>query len=254
MRKIIESKYIHILLIFTFFLFIGYMLPYIADDWFWGSYYGQYHYETGFQYINGRYLGDILIYHLTRNRLLRSFIFSLILTLTTYLLSKFKNNNSNKILLSFLLIMTMSFNVLKDGVFWISGFANYVPSALLILITLYFIKLDNKKLAILMLPLGIASSLFLENVTIYHLVFSLLLLVYSFIKDKKINYIYLFYFIGSLIGTLVMFLNPSYIAVFSSGDDPFTAKGINFTGMINKIIDEILPGSCCDNFAILFNL
>ena len=251
MRKIIESKYIHILLIFTFFLFVGYMLPYIADDWFWGSYYGQYHYETGFQYINGRYLGDILIYHLTRNRLLRSFVFSLILTITTYLLSIFKNNNSNKILLSFLLIMTMSFNVLKDGVFWISGFANYVPSALLILIILYIIKLNNKKLTILMLPLGIASSLFLENVTIYHLVFSLILLVYSLIKEKKINYIYLFYFIGSLIGTLIMFLNPSYIAVFSSGDDPFTAKGINFTGMINKIIDEILPGLLYGNPVVI---
>lgn len=225
-----NNKYKSIILIavvFFFFFTISYLLPYTNDDWAWGSNIGIERLNNFFTNYNGRYLGNLLVILLTRFRLLKAIFVGGIFTSIIYLSVCITNKKNISILLLSILLMVFLPHTLFRQVFaWTSGFTNYVPPMLLVLIwVLVNIKLlDNKNIKISkiwIIPsfiLGVSTCLFMEHVTLYIIFISFASLIYCLKKKIKININQVTYFIGTLVGAVLMFQNEAYFHVVA-GDD-----------------------------------
>ena len=116
---------------------------------------------------------------------------------------------------------------------------------MLVLIYLYFNKdisyqeIENKsnKICFMFLLLGFISSLFVENITLYNIMISIIIIVYSYKKYKRVSNFNFSYLIGSILGAIVMFSNGAYRNVVNNTDNYRTiAKG--FKGIILRIKDN----------------
>ena len=131
---------------------------------------------------------------------------------------------------------------------WMSGFFNYVPGTLLILIYFYLIR-DHFKGKILSLPsgnlplifiLGFAAQLFSENLTIYALCISFGLVVWYLLEHKKCHIAMIVHLLGSISGAAVMFLSPNYRRI-SEGQDAYRTMEFSFEGLL-EIFEENYSG------------
>lgn len=225
MKKI--NKRFIILVVFLFFLVIGYLFPYTNDDWAWASYIGENRLINFFRNYNGRYLGNLLVLVLTRYRIIRAIIISLFLTLITCFISKIvdKKNITVFLLISLLMVLTPQ-PLFRQAIAWTSGFANYVPPILATIIWIYLIKdlFENRSIKMSkwwLIPtflFGVGSCLFMEHVTIYLICLSIFSIVYCLIKKIKLNCNQFSFLIGNVLGAILMFQNEAYHHVFK-GDD-----------------------------------
>ena len=226
-QRILNKNFVISIILFLLTTIIFYFAPYTHDDWAWGSSLGLERLHSLFDNYNGRWAGNIAVLILTRIRLLKA-IFCALTLLIIVVLSRYFINKKN-IQLSYLmafLLMLMPLSVLSQGIFWTSGFTNYVIPIALILI---FIVLNkdlfdkgsssiSNKFIIPFLILGFVTSLFIENLTIYNIFLSIFIIVYQVIKNKNVNFANISYFIGSILGTILMFSNSAYSSIFNSSD------------------------------------
>lgn len=253
-KKLINNKW----LIASFFVifFFTLLFPYSGDDWQWAV--GELSIERiiGFSTnanLNGRYLGNIFVILLTKNILIRGIIMSLTLAGILHIISKKFNVNYLVIATALLLIPR---EIMKQSVVWSSGFANYTISTLFLLITLILIIRSykeatfNAKLSVVNIILCFASSLFIENLTIGLLIFLFITNIVYIFKYKRININLLSCLIGSIIGTLTMFIHPAYFGV-ASGEDGY--RNIPTDGGILERILSNLENYICP-FAINNNI
>lgn len=226
--KLFSKKNIFFIILIVLVFILSYMFPYTHDDWAWGSSIGIDRLTTLFKDYNGRWLGNLLVILLTRNRILRSLVITSVFTGIVFYISKILNvkNNFMKILI-IILIFLMPVFILAQAVAWTSGFSNYVVGVLLTLIYLNYNKeelLDNKnkvinyKNIILYFILGFSSSLFIEHVTIYNVLISILFLILGKVIKKRITKINLSYMIGAILGAFLMFSNSAYYNVINNQD------------------------------------
>ncbi len=218
-------------LIFVLFFGLCFLFPYTGDDWAWGSRIGLERLETWFKDYNGRYAGNLLVLLITRSVIVRSFVESICFTFIVYLMNKIinKKNNLLGIFIVFLLCL-MPMDIFRQSVVWASGFSNYVPPILLFLVYIYCNsylfedKIINKKKSIfvlfLYLILGFVGALFIENITIYIFILGGFVCLYELFRTKKISLHNIFYFIGVLLGTGLMFSNGAYQMV-GAGEDTY---------------------------------
>ena len=227
MKKNIDKNKVIIIIVFLFFLILGYLFPYTNDDWAWGTSIGINRLNHFFVNYNGRYLGNLLVLLLTRFRIIKAIIIAITLTLIMVFVAKTANKkNSTLLLISALLVVLIPQPIFRQAIAWTSGFTNYVPPILLVLVWIYINKnlIDNKEVKLSIwwiLPifiLGVCTCLFMEHVTIYIVCLSALILIYSYIKKIKININQISYFIGTLVGAFLMFQNGAYHHVLK-GDD-----------------------------------
>ena len=220
MKKFLKENRFYIIFGCCFFL-VSLLFPYTGDDWYWGTYDLDFNLFSIFSQdleLNGRYLGNLMAVVLTRNIFVRGLIMSIIISLLFKLIHTYTKADNRLILLLFLV---MPIEIFKQVVPWSAGFANYMISALLFLTVLYILNNKNgKKRNCVIFFLSIITSLFLENITLFLLGLTLILNVRFFVKNKRVNYLYLCAFVGSVIGTLIMFLQPSYILSFT-GENPY---------------------------------
>ena len=212
-KNIIYSSILLSLLIILGFLFI-----YTGDDWAWGSQIGLNRLNTFFKNYNSRYLGNLTVLLLTRSTLLKSIVIGTIIFGIINLLYKITNNKRIDIyLISTILILNTPKLIFKEAISWTSGFSNYATSTFLMLIFFYYIKdiqknkIDNHTSfeTILLFILGLSSSLFIENFTIYNLLLTIFLVIYHKYKYKEFNNNLISHTLGSIAGFLLMFLNLS---------------------------------------------
>ena len=210
MKKFVKDNAFYILFFIGFFL-ISLLFPYTGDDWVWGTYKLNLETITNLSVdleLNGRYIGNIIAIILTRNIVIRGLVMSLVMTLLLRIINRC---TGGKKYLDIFLLVCIPACVFKQVIPWSAGFANYMVSTL-VLFWIIDLLLNNKEehymLAFLLCFIG---SLFLENNTIFILGFTIFLNVRYYIKNKKINKLYLFAFLGSAIGTFIMFSHPSYI-------------------------------------------
>lgn len=221
----------NLLFVCMFFVFVilCYIFPYTHDDWGWGiKEIGiEERFNTFFKDYNGRYAGNYLVLLLTRFKLLKTFIMAGVITLIIYLMKKVTSvKNKSSIYLMIILFMLMQQSTFSQVVPWVSGFSNYAFPVLscLIFINLNLPLFENKKtnlsnwLIIPLLILGFIGSLFIEHVTIYNLFLCIFILIVSYKKSKKISFPNLFYFVGSIMGTILMFSNGAYHKINSGTD------------------------------------
>ena len=72
---------------------------------------------------------------------------------------------------------------------------------------------------LLVFMLGILGALFIENVTISNIVLAISIIAFSFIKFKKIFPTHILFFISTIIGASIMFLNPTYRVILAGNDE-----------------------------------
>ena len=216
------------IIMFTIVSIIFYFAPYTHDDWAWGSSIGIERLNTLFANYNGRWAGNLFVILLTRCRILKAIFSALILYLIVKLSKKIVNkNNSQLSYLMVILILFMPISVIAQSTFWVSGFTNYVIPVVFLLYYLNFNKnIINKSNendtiinTILFLFIGFIASLFIENLTIYNMLLSIVVIAYEFIKYKKVSKSNITYFIGSALGTVLMFSNGAYHNVMNQTDN-----------------------------------
>ena len=219
---ILKNKY-YLLFIFLFFFIL--LFPYTCDDFVWGTYKFDIHIlRTLFNdaSINGRYLGNLISLIITRNRIIKSLIMGITTTLIIYYIKKI---SKSKLMYLFILLLIMPTMIFSQSIVWASGFANYAFSTLFLLICLDL--LEKKSNNILIVLCFICSSLFMENITVFLFGYTLYLNIRYLIKNKKINIKYLLAFIGSLVGSIIMFSHPSYMNILTGDDTYRVAAGIH---------------------------
>lgn len=212
------------LLIFLALFLICYFFPYTGDDWAWGTSIGLDRLKSCFKDYNGRWLGNLMVLLLTRVRILRAFIVSISISLIAILVSKIitkdEKKHRNNTLIVILLLLIIPSSIFQQSIAWTSGFCNYVLPVLFVLLYLYIVKTGNENLktAIFSFFLGISSTLYIEHMTIYSVVLSIIICIADIVKNKKVGRNNLLYFIGSILGSTIMFSNGASINILNQTD------------------------------------
>lgn len=217
------------------------ILPMLGDDLLHGSFGVGIHFMED---INGRYLGNLFGINLSSSFLLRILVKTIVLLGIVTLIYKLSSSKKlSVLLLSLLAVLSMPKEMFRQVILNSSGFGNYViPTfGILLIIFLHFKKQIKKNniYYLLFFGLGIFNSLFVEHVTIYNVLLSIYLAMYSFIFDKDKKGYFIAYLTGSILGGILMFSNPIYLSSFKGEDDYRSITGIQ--DMIRKfclIINE----------------
>lgn len=213
--------------LFVLFALLVYLFPYSGDDWAWGSQIGAERLQNWFDGYNGRYAGNLLVMALTRSKLLSVLTVSLSLVGACALPRIFASGSALvPCTLGALLLLTLPKGVFTQAVVWTSGFSNYVPPVLLTM--LYFISVSNifeKKLpqykaytGVICAVLGFAGALFIENITLFNIAISVVIIADCFRRHRKFFAPHLLYFAGSAAGAVLMFSNSAYGLIASQED------------------------------------
>lgn len=205
--------------LYAFFLLIMSMIVVLSwDDFFWGGDSGIQLLNQKFEGYNGRYLGNIIIILMTRFPLVKVFLYTTINLGIVYLIYLLLSKKVNMSYIIFILI-TIPMDIFKQTFGWMSGFANYNVSSLLILSLLYLVlyKKSTVTTNILVLLISFISQFLTENVTITTIFISIGLICYYFFINKKKIVLPISWFIGASIGAWVMFQNTAYHTSGSRG-------------------------------------
>ena len=240
------KKHINIISIFLISFLLFLLFPYTGDDLSWKfntlslSLIKQFSQDLS---LNGRYMGNIFSVILAQSIIIKSLLSSIVVTSIIFIIHKFIKV---KYIYIILLLLLMPLDIFKESIVWMSGFANYVISTLFLLIFfILFQKNWSKKkfscLSLISFIIILLSSLFIENVTIFLLLYMLVANIIYYIKHKQININLVISLIGAIIGFLIMFLHPTYLNIFRGNDGYRNIKDND--GLINRIIG---------NYALVF--
>ena len=256
-KFLLEKRYLFATIIGIFMFTM--LFPYSGDDLQWSI--GELSIERiiGFSTntsLNGRYLGNVIVILLAKNKIIRAFIMSLTLA---YIINTIKTKEKCNFLTVILFLLLMPKGVFKQGIVWSSGFANYAFSIMLLFVALSLVQklfVCNKfdvKMVIPSILIFYLSSLVIENLTIFLFLFLVIINVIYLIKNKRVNFNLVISFIGSLLGLLTMFTHPAYSGVFSGEDGYRTISSINdiFITAKKNFNEIIFPNSISNNL-ILF--
>lgn len=213
-----RKNIIYSVLLLSLLIILGFLFIYTGDDWAWGSEIGLNRLNTFFKNYNNRYLGNLTVLLLTRSNYLKGLVIGFVLFGIINLLSKITNKKRIDLyLISTILILNTPKLIFREAISWTAGFSNYATSTFLMLIFFYYIKdIQEKRIdnhlsikTFLLFILGLSSSLFIENFTIYNLLLSIFILIFHKFKYKELNKNLISHTIGSTTGSLLMFLNLS---------------------------------------------
>ncbi|MDY1543344.1 DUF6056 family protein [Lactiplantibacillus pentosus] len=235
----------HIILfgIGIFWAILGFVTPLTGDDWTWGSQIGLNRLANGYVGYNGRILSNTLEIIISRSTLIRVILFTVINTLLVYFVVNIAVGKDKAkpwhYLLATGLFTTISTSVYAQSFGWFAGFINYILGALVIFVychwiaTYHPISLKVKAINYIgMFVLGVASALIIEHVTFYLLCLSLMAFLYLR-KSRRQLRLNVAYFSGIVVGGLIMFLNPSYVRVFTGHD---TLRHTAHNGLFSQAI------------------
>lgn len=219
------------LFVYTFFLLLFFWMaeqvPYTHDDWHWGI-------EQGIQQlvtasVNSRYAGNFFVVVMTRSKILKTFIMGICQFLIPFLLAdlavghnreNYKSRRFQCFLMSNTFLFLLDSKIWAQTFGWVAGFANYVISAVFLLICykewLYIVDIPNYiskeswPKSIFWGIICVISQLFIENLSIVIVFDAFLCCINYYWKTGKISKKYIFMFIGALTGLLLMFSSPIY--------------------------------------------
>lgn len=207
------------LALFVGFVILAYLFPYTGDDWGWGSQIGLDRLSDWFADYNGRYAGNLLVVALTRSKLLDAAVMGAALVCACLLPKLFAASEVlSAYAFSTLLFLLLPREIYAQAVAWTSGFSNYVPPILLTM--LYFVLVKNvfdespphynRFLWVPVALTGFISALFMENVTVFNIGASLLIIGYAYLRFKRVYPVHLAHLVSSAAGAALMFSNSAY--------------------------------------------
>ena len=253
-------------LLFLFCLWMCAQIPYTHDDWDWGTANGLVYLTTAVQ--NSRYAGNLTEVLLTRLPWLKTLVMAAVMTALplagTAVLSRLPSGESpesprRKPLLFW--FFSMEYLLLPRVIWqetcgWVAGFSNYTISGLLLLVYLLLV-LNTEQApkptarilrALLYFFFGLVIQLFLENLTLYLTLLSLLLVCASAVRGRRLPGTRLLcLFAGNLLGCLLMFSSRMYGALFSQGTALEGLRAFTFERDSGAAIS--FSAACCSFFS-----
>lgn len=232
--------------LFVLFLLLSLMFPYTGDDWAWGSSIGVERLEVFFKNYNGRYLGNLLVFALTRNKVLDAVVMAVSFTLISYFCYAYSANKSKMLFwVAAILFFSMPKEIFAQSIVWTAGYSNYVPSALISAIFLLSARkvtqvnppAPDKKPGknIWMFVLGFCGGLFIEHITLFNIYFTAGVIIYAFVRFKKYYKEHFAFLIGAIVGACAMFSDPSYLTIIQGGH-----KHKQIPQGVDKIVEMIV--------------
>ena len=203
------------------------LMPYVDDDWDWGTQGGIERLRQGFSDYNGRYLGNLLVLLLTRSPVFKALCVGVGFFFIAYLPARAAGRGSAGVfLLSLTLLLLMPAEMLGQTMAWASGFANYGAGTAVLLIVLTQLgplwqgePLPVKR-GVVLLALALCGSLFMEHVTICMLCLSAGVFAYAALRTGRVQAAPCLFLAGAIVGAVVMFTNGGY-GVISAAQDPY---------------------------------
>lgn len=212
---------------------------------------------------NGRVFGNISSLILSKMYVVREFIKTLIVFLSVVFINKLifikdkeiTTGHGFTMVLIILSLYIMPNEMYRETYNWMSGFFNYVPTSLLTLIYLYIIRnhfygkeiKDSAFSVIASLIIGFASCLYLENLSIYIVFISVVMLVWYFVEHKKISWTMAAYSAFSVVGTFIMLMSPVYRGISSNGEDWYRKAAVT-----KDSVEIIFAENYCEIVSDLF--
>lgn len=217
----VNRKFLALLFVFSFAVMavLMYCSPFMSDDFEFSSFDFQNLGEVvdyALHYGNGRLIGNVGNVYLLGSLLLRLAVKAGVtagLIVLVPLALKLKNKLSY--LLSFLLFLGVAPSMFAQIYTWTSGFQNYVPSLLILVLCYMLWNSENtgpawktllKALAVFVLSFG--GQLYVEHSSILSVVLGLGAVIYAFRADRSKRLVSLVYLAGAVLGGLIMFLVP----------------------------------------------
>ena len=214
------------------YLWLAACIPYTHDDWEWGLPQGLRHFLAAD--LNSRYMGNLVEILLTRSPLLKTLVMGLVFTALPAAAAALgcfcaglRGEEALRVklpafLLGNLLLLSLRLDIWRETYAWVAGFSNYVASALLLL-AYHRLLLDGEeektglpRLLAAYLA-GVAVQLFLEDLTIYVLLCTLLALLLRRLRREAIPRSLWALLIGNVLGTALMFSSGLYGVLFHTG-------------------------------------
>lgn len=192
--------------------------------------------------LNGRVLGNGLEFLLIESPILSALVRSLVMFGAVVVAVKIISpKNRLGLLIAIGLLFLLPIPILTQTYLWQAGFFNYVTSTFAVLLIIFLIRRvqDLESASWInytsLFLVGIAGSLFAENVTVVGFVTLMSFMVYSIFK-KNLNSIRatLPALAGTIVGMIIMFSSPVYGAV-ASGEDGYRSVG---GGVISQLVDS----------------
>lgn len=238
--------------------FVSLLFPYTGDDWAWGSSIGLDRLAVWFADYNGRYVGNLLVIALTRNVILRSVVVAATMYGIALCVDRIdKARGPLAFWLSLLLLFCMPVTVRAQGIVWTSGFTNYAVPALFILMYFALFRdaffdgyVPNASRVVPCLILGFVNALIMENVTLFNVGISAVMLVYTRVRHKRWDLTQAAFLLGSVAGCVIMFTNGAYSNVAAGEDGYRSVADRSLKGIAKKTLFSIVPLLVLNNWAV----
>lgn len=229
-------------LMFLFSLFVAWNVPYTHDDWDWGREIGVANWLTGT--FNNRYVGTFFVIVMTRFPLVKTLVMALTMTLLPLLcvyLAIEVNTPPRRAfhlyILSYFVVFAMPVITWRQTYGWVAGFSNFTMGSLFLMMLLAALKYALGGtfgrpwlLGGVCLLLGFAAQLCSENISAFlplFLCISFVLL--RFWKRADLHPVFLGALCGTALGTLLMFFNPLYVNLATTGASPEHFRSLTFS-------------------------
>lgn len=240
-----------LLAIFIFYLIMSILTPLIHDDLQWGSAYGIEMLKEGFQSLNGRYLGNTLEIIAVRIPLFRYLTYSicavLMISMIFQYITDMKHRQSERSFMYmtiFMFVLLIPTAIYSQTYGWFAGFYNYVPATL----CSFFILRCSLKIfegwhlkpseSITLIVVSLIGQWFMENMTLFNVMISFLLVVGVIYKYKRLPSVVLAMSLSTVIGALIMFMNPNYLNIIA-GKSNYQKVSDEQHGIIAKVIGTL---------------
>lgn len=239
------KKYGKYIFVFVLFLALLFLVPLAGDDW--GNYltsskgvlYGVRHAFDLYFSWEGRFMSRLVVNLLGANKWIWNIINSLLITVTVYLSMKFINGKTNKMIFPLVVLMFLLMNIytFSEVISWFTG--NVVYFFIIPVLLWYFYYLLNndeygKKVTFLFIVINFFGTMFVENMAVVLVFANILLLIYKYIKNKKIDKKLFVCLVVSICTMLLMLLSPG--TAFRGG---FENADFNKLNIFQKVIRNI---------------
>lgn len=234
-------------------LALNILYPYSGDDWYWAA---QPFSLSSLIELNGRYMGTLIALIITKLPALRVIICFAVTMAAIYFLSLAGENHRWLFFLAAAaLFMVMPVSISNETLVWASGFANYTPSALIVIVYITLIKNEfadkapvyGKAAPYIAAALGAVGALFMETVTIGNIIVGAAVLIYHLIRFKKPETTLIAFLGGAVAGAALMFINPVYFQI-AGGQDPDYERSIDFLNIASAYFNTFQYFFAYDNF------